>query len=368
MGSLLPSASSVRQAAPLVLLSLGLTLTLGLGLPAVLRQLPLLFGQEEASASGGVVLLYGVLVMLCVARPSLPRGSLPVSGKHVLITGCDSGFGLGLAKHLHAIGFTVFAGCLLKDKNGGGATELENLKSDRMKVLQLDVCSEEQVAQAVEFVTENLEEPEKGLWGVVNNAGIYTFGEVEFTSLEKYKEMTEVNLWGTVRVTKAFLPLIRRAKGRVVNMASILGRMGSPSRSCYCISKYGVQAFSDCLRQEMYHWGVKVIVLEPGNFLAATGILTREGVEARAEEMWREASERVREDYGKPYFSRRMILMKAFVNSGIKDMSLVINDLTDALISKLPYTRYCPADTYWWIRTQIMSHLPAAIADRIYIY
>ncbi|NXK18687.1 BDH protein, partial [Thinocorus orbignyianus] len=108
-----------------------------------------------------------------------------------------------------------------------------------------------------------------GLWGLVNNAGVSTFGEVEFASLDNYKNVAEINLWGTVRVTKAFLPLIRRAKGRVVNITSMLGRMVSPSRSCYCISKFGVAAFSDCLRQEMYRWGVRVILIEPSNFVAA---------------------------------------------------------------------------------------------------
>ncbi|XP_069474688.1 D-beta-hydroxybutyrate dehydrogenase, mitochondrial-like [Ambystoma mexicanum] len=365
MASVLPDAAAVRRAAPLVLLSVGLTLTLGLGLPAVLRLLARLCGLNESSATSCIVLLYLCLVLLCVARPPLPRGSLTVSGKQVLITGCDSGFGLGLAKHLHAIGFTVFAGCLLKDKKGDGAVELESMKSDRMKVLQLNVCSEEEINQALEFVTKNLKETEEGLWGVVNNAGITTFGAVEFTSLDKYKEVAEVNLWGTVRVTKAFLPLIRRAKGRVINIASMLGRMGIPTRSCYCISKYGVEAFSECLRKEMHQWGVKVIVIEPSNFIAATGIFTREGIDARGEEMWREASEQVREDYGKSYFSRQIILMKSFVNSGVKDMSLVLNDITDALCSKFPYARYIPSDTYWWVRIQIMTHLPSAISDRI---
>ncbi|KFV88566.1 hypothetical protein N308_11763, partial [Struthio camelus australis] len=186
--------------------------------------------------------------------------------KAVLITGCDKGFGHALAKRLHAKGFTVFAGCLLADEKGDGARELKSMESDRMKVLQINVCSDQEVAQAVDFVKRNLKEPEKGLWGLVNNAGVSTFGEVEFTSLDKYKEVAEINLWGTVRVTKAFLPLIRRAKGRVVNVASMLGRMVSPSRSCYCVSKFGVEAFSDCLRQEMYRWGVRVILIEPSNF------------------------------------------------------------------------------------------------------
>ncbi|NWQ82298.1 BDH protein, partial [Columbina picui] len=133
--------------------------------------------------------------------------------KAVLITGCDKGFGHALAKQLHAEGFTVFAGCLLADKNGDGARELKNMKSDRMQVLQMDVCSDQEVAQAVDFVKRTLKESEGGLWGLVNNAGVSTFGEVEFATLDNYKNVAEINLWGTVRVTKAFLPLIRRAKG-----------------------------------------------------------------------------------------------------------------------------------------------------------
>ncbi|XP_010218937.1 PREDICTED: D-beta-hydroxybutyrate dehydrogenase, mitochondrial-like [Tinamus guttatus] len=290
-----------------------------------------------------------------------------VDGKAVLITGCDKGFGHALAKQLHAKGFTVFAGCLLADKNGDGARELRNLKSDRMKVLQVNVCSDQEVAQAVDFVKRNLKEPEKGLWGLVNNAGVSTFGEVEFTSLDKYKEVAEINLWGTVRVTKAFLPLVRRAKGRVVNITSMLGRMVSPSRSCYCISKFGVEAFSDCLRQEMYRWGVRVILIEPSNFVAATGILTAEGIEAEAEVLWNGASDVVREDYGHAYFARHVALMKSFVTSGLKDMSLVLNDITEALTSARPNSRYNPMETYWWVRLQAVTHLPTALADWLYV-
>ncbi|KAK4819411.1 hypothetical protein QYF61_003682 [Mycteria americana] len=299
------------------------------------------------------------------------------------------------------------------DENGDGARELKNMKSDRMKVLQMDVCSDQEVAQAVDFVKRTLKEPEEGhdlrschpsspwgccglvgigkgsfwrrielqaseleqysplseigLWGLVNNAGVSTFGEVEFASLDNYKKVAEINLWGTVRVTKAFLPLIRRAKGRVVNITSMLGRMVSPSRSCYCISKFGVAAFSDCLRQEMYRWGVRVILVEPSNFVAATGILTADSIDKQAEALWSEASNTVREDYGREYFSHHVALMKSFINSGLKDMSLVLNDITDALTSTHPNNRYSPMETYWWVRLQVMTHLPTAIADWLYI-
>lgn len=118
-----------------------------------------------------------------------------------------------------------------------------------MKVVQLDVCNEEQVNKAVDHIKEILGESEAGrslgnqidhiytyihkrsrlysyisfsltfscpvLWAVVNNAGVSTFGEVEFTSMDTYKHVSEVNLWGTIRVTKAVLPLIRRAKGKL---------------------------------------------------------------------------------------------------------------------------------------------------------
>lgn len=84
------------------------------------------------------------------------------SGKAVLVTGCDSGFGFSLAKHLHSKGFLVFAGCLLKDKGDAGVRELDSLKSDRLRTIQLNVCNSEEVEKAVETVRSGLKDPEKG--------------------------------------------------------------------------------------------------------------------------------------------------------------------------------------------------------------
>ncbi|KAL6488355.1 hypothetical protein MHYP_G00020960 [Metynnis hypsauchen] len=353
------------RAALLVAFSVFLTLILGFGLPSALNLVARLCGLPEASATECVVLLYALFV-LYIALPRLPRGSVKVEGKAVFVTGCDSGFGHALAKHFHKLGFTVFAGCLLKDKAGEGVVELENMHSDRMKVVQLDVCNEDEVSKAVEFIKANLDNSEMGLWAVVNNAGVSTFGEVEFTTMDTYKQVSEVNLWGTIRVTKALLPLIRRAKGRVVNIASMYGRMGNALRSPYCISKYGVEAFSDCLRYEMKSWGVKVSVIEPGNFIVATGILTRDIVATTAEKLWKEAPPEVQEDYGKAHFEQYMALMRSYCNSGQRDVTPVLDDITDAITSKRPYTRYSPMEPHWWIRVQVMTHLPGAISDRLY--
>ncbi|KAG8445106.1 hypothetical protein GDO86_010031 [Hymenochirus boettgeri] len=284
--------------------------------------------------------------------------------KAVLVTGCDSGFGFSLAKHLHSKGFTVFAGCMLKDKGDGGVKDLDNMNCSRMKTIQLNVVMEEEVDKCVEIIQDH----KKGLWGLVNNAGISTFGEVEFTSMKTYKEVAEVNLWGTVRVTKACLPLIRRAKGRVVNVSSMLGRMANPARSPYCITKFGVEAFSDCLRYEMHSLGVKVSVVEPGNFIAATSLYSPEKIKAIADKMWEELPEVVKNDYGRKYFDEKIARMNTYCNSGSTDISQVINDITHALTSPTPYTRYHPMDYYWWLRMQIMTHMPGAISDQIYIH
>lgn len=313
-------------------------------------------------------LLFHPASFVPVGRRTYADAVNPVGSKAVLVTGCDSGFGFSLAKHLHSKGFLVFAGCLLKDKGDAGAKELDSLKSDRLRTVQLNVCKGEEVEKAVEVIRSSLEDPEKGMWGLVNNAGISTFGEVEFTSMETYKQVAEVNLWGTVRVTKSFLPLIRRAKGRVVNISSMLGRMANPARSPYCITKFGVEAFSDCLRYEMHPLGVKVCVVEPGNFIAATSLYSAEGIQATANKMWDELPEVVRKDYGKKYFDEKVAAMETYCNSGSTDTTPVIDAITHALTAANPYTRYHPMDYYWWLRMQIMTHLPGAISDRIYIH
>ncbi|XP_011721359.2 D-beta-hydroxybutyrate dehydrogenase, mitochondrial [Macaca nemestrina] len=312
-------------------------------------------------------LLLGSTSFIPIGRRTYAGAVEPVGSKAVLVTGCDSGFGFSLAKHLHSKGFLVFAGCLMKDKGHDGVKELDSLNSDRLRTVQLNVCSSEEVEKVVEIVRSSLKDPEKGMWGLVNNAGISTFGEVEFTSMETYKEVAEVNLWGTVRTTKSFLPLIRRAKGRVVNISSMLGRMANPARSPYCITKFGVEAFSDCLRYEMHSLGVKVSVVEPGNFIAATSLYSPESIQAIAKKMWDELPEVVRKDYGKKYFDEKIAKMETYCSSGSTDTSPVIDAVTHALTATTPYTRYHPMDYYWWLRMQIITHLPGAISDMIYI-
>lgn len=106
--------------------------------------------------------------------------------------------------------------------------------------------------------------------------------------------MADVNIWGVVSVTKSFLPLIRKYQGRIVNVGSLLGRLPALYSSAYCITKYGVEAFSDILRLEMARFKVGVSIIEPGNFLAATAIVDAK----RPKLFWNQLNESLRKDYG----------------------------------------------------------------------
>ena len=102
------------------------------------------------------------------------------------------------------------------------------------------------------------------LYGLVNNAGVAVPGPVEGVPLEKLREQLEVNVIGQVAVTQAFLPMVRAAKGRVVFISSIGGRISVPFNSPYGASKHAIEAIGDALRQEVAPFGVEVSIIEPG--------------------------------------------------------------------------------------------------------
>ena len=146
-----------------------------------------------------------------------------------------------------------------------------------------------------------------GLWAVVNNAGIGCPAPFEWETVEEMKRTVDVNLWGTVSVTKAFLPLLKRTKGRIVNVASVVGRVAFQDGSAYCISKFGLQALSDVLRNEMKHFGVTVHIIEPGAF--KTKIMGIEKNCQHLERLWENLDTDTRENYGQEYYEQGNILI-----------------------------------------------------------
>ncbi|XP_042222815.1 uncharacterized protein LOC121867125 [Homarus americanus] len=288
---------------------------------------------------------------------------LPVSGKSVVVTGCDTGFGNTLALHLDKLGFRVFACCL--HAGGEGANRLRREGSSRLHVLQMDVTNQEQLDKAAQEVKHLLPEGDV-VWGLVNNAGLCTLGPVEWMSMESFRKDPEVNVFGLIATTKTFLPLIRQAKGRVVNVASVAGRMSAGFMGPYCVSKYAVEGFSDALRQEMRPFGVDVCILEPGNFANGTFLFaTDEMVEREVEGVWSSLSEQVKIDYGQRYCKKVEGFKKNFRRKGAKDITPVINAITEALTQTHPQDRYLPMDLLMYFVAFVSTHLPAWIYDAL---
>merc|ERR1711973_193442 len=300
----------------------------------------------------------------CFIQSSL---QLEVGQKSVLITGCDTGFGLVLAKHLHSLGLTVFAGCLLADRDGAGARELRDIKSNHLHVIQLDVTNQEDWKNAKKLIQEKLPSSSPGLWGLVNNAGWATFGEVEWVSMANYKKAIDVNVNGVIMGIQTLLPLIRQTKGRIVTITSGLGRFAVPTRSPYVSSKYALEGFLDCLRYEMRRFGVDVSILEPGNYIAGTNIFNEKFVQSQADMMWAGMDEEIKQAYGTKYFDEKVDVMRSYMNNGCTDIMPVINSYTDALLDVFPQVRYQPMDLYFKIRCFVATHFPEKIYEILYL-
>jgi NAD(P)-dependent dehydrogenase (short-subunit alcohol dehydrogenase family) len=178
----------------------------------------------------------------------------------VLITGASTGIGRACAEHLHSLGFTVLAGVRTQSaadslRSAGGAA------SERMRPLMLDVTDRESIASAMQSAQEAAP---TGLAGLVNNAGVAVGGPLELVAIEEWRRQLEVNFIGQVAVTQAALPALRTARGRIVNMTSIGGRLATPFLGPYNASKFALEAVTDASRMELRRFGIEVAAVEPG--------------------------------------------------------------------------------------------------------
>jgi NAD(P)-dependent dehydrogenase (short-subunit alcohol dehydrogenase family) len=179
----------------------------------------------------------------------------------VLITGAFSGIGKASALRLRAAGYRVFAG--MYDETQKTEFEKEQGGLADLFPVVIDITSAESIAAALALVSDQT--GDEGLAGLVNNAGIALAGPVEFLPLDTIRRQFEVNVIGHIAVTQAFTPLLRKAGGRIVNMGSVSSRVSTIFLSPYAMSKHALKAFNDSLRLELRPWGIKVILLEPGN-------------------------------------------------------------------------------------------------------
>jgi NAD(P)-dependent dehydrogenase (short-subunit alcohol dehydrogenase family) len=176
----------------------------------------------------------------------------------VVITGASSGIGRACALLMDELGWHVFAG-VRKDVD---AAALRAEASEQLSPLILDVTDGASIEAAQRVVADSV--GDNGLYAVVNNAGVAYGGPIEYLDLDKLRQTFEVNFFGVVAVTQAFIPLVRRSQGRIVMMSSISGLAASPFLAPYSTSKFAIEALADSLRVELQPWQIDVAVIEPG--------------------------------------------------------------------------------------------------------
>ena len=186
----------------------------------------------------------------------------------ILLTGCSSGIGRASALALAARGHRVFATARKKD-------DLAALERDGLTALPLDVTDPATIAAAVEAVLSRAGR----LDVLVNNAGYPQYGSVEEVTLAQWRAQFDVNLFGTLAVTQAVLPAMRKQQsGRIINVSSVAGKLGIPFAAPYCASKHALEAMSDALRVEVSPFGIRVVLIEPGPVETRFGERARSGV------------------------------------------------------------------------------------------
>merc|ERR1712232_1237510 len=186
----------------------------------------------------------------------------------VVITGCSTGFGYTLATRLANKGIYVFAG-VRKEED---AEKLRKGTNKQDFIHPLDVTKEDQVRSAKITVEEILTDKGLKLWALVNNAGYAVYGPVEVIGINRLKNMFNVNVFGLITITQAFIPLLRKyhcktpLNSRIINISSVGGLASMANAGQYCSTKFAVEALSDSLRIELKPWNISVSLVEPGAF------------------------------------------------------------------------------------------------------
>jgi NAD(P)-dependent dehydrogenase (short-subunit alcohol dehydrogenase family) len=246
----------------------------------------------------------------------------------VVITGASTGIGRACALTLDRRGFRVFAG-VRRDED---ADELRRAGSERLVPVHVDVTDETSISTMTELVAGEV--GEDGLAGLVNNAGTTLPFPVEYLPLAAFRRQLDVNLGGPLAVTQSLLPLLRRGPGRVVNVASVGGRVGVPLMAPYAAAKGGLEILSDVLRLELGQLGVHVAVIEPGY----VGTAMRDKLERDTEDTIRSLPAE-----GRARYEQKLRNLAATISHHAAHGSapeVVARAVAHALTSRMPRTRY----------------------------
>ena len=191
--------------------------------------------------------------------------------KAVLVTGASSGLGRTMTEAMAAQGYFVYAGAR-KDKDMEELNAIENVQA-----IRLDVNKQDQIDAAVETIAQ----AGRGLYGLVNNAGVVVLSPLIEIDEKDFHFQMEVNIFGVYRITRAFAPLIIESKGRISIIGSIAGTLSSATWGPYSMTKHAMEAYADALADEMKQFDVKVSLIEPGTYKSKIAQSALERMEER---------------------------------------------------------------------------------------
>jgi len=248
-----------------------------------------------------------------------------LAGGGVVITGASTGIGKECALYLDQRGYRVFAG-VRKASDGEALTKVA---SSRLSSVILDVTDASAVSDAASQVEQAL--GEHPLIGLVNNAGIGIGGPIEFLAPSELRRQMEVNLVGPLAVIQAFMPMLRRSRGRIVNISSIGGKVAAPFLFPYNGSKFALEALSDSLRAELKPFGINVSIVEPGNIKTP---MLEKALTAVDESL------RTLPPDGVRYYGQQLDVVRKMVGGPAAPVEKVAKVVEHALTGRRPRTRY----------------------------
>ncbi len=263
------------------------------------------------------------------------------NGCVAVITGASSGLGKSFAKALLLRHYTVYACArrieLMKDLEELGAI-----------IVSMDITD----AESIDLGVKKIQEKHDSVDVLINNAGFALFGAMEDINIADARYQFEVNLFGLAQLTQQLLPAMRRKRsGRIINISSMAGRMYTPLGCWYHASKYALEAWSDCLRLELYQFNIPVVIIEPGIIKTGFDEVMLKNLDKSSE--------------GGFYYSlvRAVILAtkKTYRPGFASNPSVITNCLIKAIKSSKPKTRYT-AGKY----AKLYIHARKWLGDRLF--
>jgi NAD(P)-dependent dehydrogenase (short-subunit alcohol dehydrogenase family) len=274
----------------------------------------------------------------------------------VLVTGTSTGIGAACAARLAHDGWTVFATV----RRPEDADRVKSASDGDIRPLLFDVTDRDRMGEVIAELERDLSGP--GLAGLVNNAGIGTGGAFEYTTEDDWRRVFDVNLFAAVALTRAALPMLRRAHGRVVYIGSIGGRLATPGLAAYSASKHALEALAEAQRHEFKRGGtgVRVALIEPGEVASA---IWDKGETTMAE------VEQSLDDDGRRRYAWLLDLSRGFIDEGRSrgvDADRVARATEHALTARRPKARYLvgpDAQLYGHVLTRLPDRMRDALVD-----